>query len=149
MAKKTKQKTKKPEQTNPSCIFCKIIKGEIPSAKIYEDKQILGFLDINPANKGHALVIPKKHYETLNNMPEKETMKLIQIIQKVSQKIEKTLNPEGYNILMSNKPAAEQVIPHAHIHIIPRYTTDPFKLTWTHVRYEPEEIQQLAKKLKI
>jgi len=141
------QKSRISEHASEACIFCKIIKGEIPSTKIYEDKEVLSFLDINPANKGHALVIPKKHYETLIDIPEKEIGKIMEAVQKIARMIEKNLKPDGYNILMSNHEAAEQVINHAHIHIIPRYKTDNFKLTWTHKKYEEKEIEAVKKKI--
>jgi len=129
------------------CIFCKIISGKIPCTKIYEDNEVLSFLDISPANKGHTLVIPKKHYETLNDIPEKEATKLMQTVQKIAKIIDKNLKPDGYNILMSNKPAAEQVINHAHIHVMPRYKTDNFKLSWTHKKYEEGEMEKVKEKL--
>ena len=129
------------------CIFCKIVAGKIPCAKIYEDKEVLSFLDISPANKGHTLVIPKKHYETLNDIPEKEIGKLMETVQKISKLIDRNLKPDGYNLLMSNKQAAEQVINHAHIHIIPRYATDDFKLTWTHKKYAEGEMETVKTKI--
>lgn len=133
----------------PDCIFCKIVKGEIPSSKVYEDDRILAFLDINPANKGHTLIVPKGHYETLNDIPQDILADLIKVVQKVSKSVDSKIKPDGYNVLMSNKTAAEQVIPHAHIHIIPRYNDDDFKLVWTHKKYAEEEAQKLAEQLKI
>lgn len=129
------------------CIFCKIIKGEIPSSKVYEDDKILAFLDINPANKGHTLIIPKTHYETLNNIPQDILAELIKVVQKISKSVDAKIKPDGYNLLMSNKPAAEQVIPHAHIHVIPRYENDDFKLIWTHKKYEEGEMDEFKDKI--
>lgn len=129
------------------CIFCKIIKGEIPSTKLYEDDDILSFLDIRPANKGHALIIPKEHYETFNDIPAEKLAKIIEIVQKIAKAVEKSIQPDGYNILMSNKEAAEQVIPHAHIHIIPRFKTDDFKLVWTNKKYEEGETELFKEKI--
>lgn len=131
------------------CIFCKIAKGEIPSSKVYEDDRILAFLDINPANKGHTLVIPKGHYETLNDIPQDILCDLIKAAQKAANSVDSKIKPDGYNLLMSNKPAAEQVINHAHMHIIPRYNDDDFKLVWTHKKYAEGETAELAEKLKV
>lgn len=129
------------------CIFCKIIKGEIPSTKLYEDDDVLAFLDINPANEGHSLIMPKKHYEKLNDIPAEELKKIIEVVQKISKAVEKGINPQGYNILMSNGEAAEQVILHAHIHVIPRYSTDDFKLTWTHRVYGEGGAEEYKEKI--
>ena len=85
------------------CVFCKIIKGEIPSTKLYEDNDILAFLDIMPANKGHTLVIPKKHHETLTDIPIDELEKLTKELQKMAVAVVKATNAEGYNIVMNNK----------------------------------------------
>ncbi len=129
------------------CIFCKIVKGEIPSTKLYEDDDVLAFLDINPANEGHSLIIPKKHHEKLNDIPVETLKKMIEVVQKVSKAIEKEMKPQGYNLLMSNGECAEQVIPHAHIHIIPRYNTDKFKFTWTHEVYGDGEADKIKEKI--
>jgi histidine triad (HIT) family protein len=129
------------------CVFCKIAKGEIPSSKVYEDELVMAFLDISPANKGHTLVIPKEHFETLTDLPVGLLSKMIKIVRKISKKVDKKLKAEGYNIHMSNKEAAEQVVKHAHIHIIPRYKTDDFKLTWTHKKYEEGEMEKCREKL--
>jgi histidine triad (HIT) family protein len=129
------------------CIFCKIAKGEIPSAKVYEDELILAFLDISPANKGHTLVIPKEHFETLTDIPVGTLSKMMKIVRKVSKKVEKKLKAEGYTIMMSNREAGEQVIKHAHIHVMPRYKSDDFRFTWTHKKYEEGEMDTIKEKI--
>jgi histidine triad (HIT) family protein len=131
------------------CIFCKIAKGEIPSSKVYEDEFVLAFLDISPANKGHTLVIPKEHYETLTDIPVGILSKMMKIVRKASKKVGKKLKAEGYTIMMSNREAGEQVVKHAHIHIIPRYKTDDFKFAWTHKKYEEGEIDRYREKLAL
>ncbi len=106
------------------CIFCKIIRGELPCHKIYEDEKILAFLDINPISKGHTLIIPKEHYVDIFDIP-KDLLKYISSIsQKLSKNHMEKLKADGINILQSNKPAANQVIIHYHIHVIPRYNDD-------------------------
>ncbi len=107
-----------------NCIFCKIIKKEIPSKIIFEDDKTLAFLDINPISEGHAIVIPKDHYETLEVLPDNELNCLFQTVKKVAKLIYEKLNPDGYNIIQNNYKAAGQVIDHFHVHIIPRESGD-------------------------
>lgn len=104
------------------CIFCKIIKKEVSASKLYEDKHAFAFLDISPANKGHTLVIPKKHYETIDKIPEKELGKVMNTVQKIAKALDKI--SDGVNIVQNNKSAAGQLVPHLHFHIIPRYKDD-------------------------
>jgi histidine triad (HIT) family protein len=106
------------------CLFCKIIAGEIPSKQIYQDENIFAFLDINPRNPGHALVIPKKHYVTLLDMPAKEVGKLFEGVQMVANAVQKGTNAEGLSIAQSNGKAAGQVVNHLHVHIIPRFMSE-------------------------
>ncbi len=103
------------------CIFCKIVKGEIPANKVYEDKNVLAFLDINPRSKGHTVVIPKKHYATLIEVPKDELEGLFGVVQEIGRKIIENLDAKGFNIGSNNGQMAGQVVPHLHIHIIPRY----------------------------
>ena len=110
------------------CIFCKIIKGEIPADKIYEDEDVLVFLDINPANPGHTLVIPKNHSENIYQIPEKDLNKVINMAKKVAIILKKILNVEGINIIMNNDKAAGQVVFHSHFHVVPRNQNDGYHL---------------------
>ena len=106
------------------CIFCKIAKGEIPALKIYEDSDFIGFLDVNPRFIGHALVIPKKHAETILELDDEQTEHMFKIVQKIAKEITETLGAKGFNIGNNNGQIAGQAVPHAHIHILPRYDTD-------------------------
>ena len=106
------------------CIFCKIIKGEIPSATLYEDSDIFVFLDIAPANKGHILVIPKGHYPTLHEIEDEILHKIISMIKKCSTAVSSALGCDGYNVLMNSGKAAGQLVPHLHFHVIPRFERD-------------------------
>ena len=103
------------------CIFCKIIKGDIPSYKIYEDEKVLAFLDIKPLSKGHTLVLPKKHYENILDIPEELYEYMSKIVKRVSLKIKQTYTPEGILINQNNGKRAGQEVPHIHIHIKPIY----------------------------
>ena len=106
-----------------NCIFCKIAKGEIKSQKVYEDEETLAFLDINPVNKGHVLVIPKDHYENIFDIPKDKLTKIIEVVQKIAIAIKK-MGADGVNIVSNNGKAADQHVFHLHIHVIPRYYND-------------------------
>ena len=107
-----------------NCIFCKIIKSEISCYKVNEDKDFLAFLDIHPHAKGHTVIIPKKHAETIFDLSETDTKKLILFVKIVMKKINDLLHPSGFNVGWNHSPAGGQVIPHLHIHIFPRYEND-------------------------
>lgn len=131
-----------------NCIFCKIAKGDIPSAKIFESRNVLAFLDISPAAKGHALVIPKKHFETLSEIPKKDLQELVLAVQTVANQIVILVGADGFNIIQSNKKAAGQVIPHLHFHIIPRSEGDSLNFDWRHIEQDKEELAAFGKALK-
>lgn len=103
------------------CIFCKIIKGEIPFQKVYEDDDVLAFLDVNPVEKGHTLIITKEHYIDILEIPEELLKKAYSVTQKLTKVISKVFEVEGFNILQNNGTKAGQTVSHYHIHIIPRY----------------------------
>jgi len=103
------------------CVFCEIIKGNIPSKKIWEDEDAIAILDISQTTKGHSLVIPKKHYENVLQMPAEEFADLMKKVRKSAIDITTNLNAKGCNILINTNEAAGQSVPHAHVHIIPRY----------------------------
>ncbi len=128
------------------CIFCKLVNGEIPSTKLYEDSEALAFLDINPVNLGHALVIPKKHFKNILETPEDIMAHMMKIVKKVSHGLE-ALKPDGININMNNKEAAGQVVFHSHIHVIPRYKGDGFELWHGRSNYKNGEKEEVAKKI--
>ena len=129
------------------CLFCKIIKEEIPCNKIYEDKEFIAFLDIGPVNKGHTLIIPKKHYKTFLEMNEKELGKIMKIVQKIANAIIKGTNAQGFNIMINNKRAAGQLVDHVHLHVIPRFENDGFK-HWPQSKYKEGEANKIANEIK-
>lgn len=107
-----------------NCIFCKIANGEIPSNTIYEDECFRVILDINPATKGHALILPKKHSDNLYALDEDIAAKALPLAQKVALSMTEKLSCEGFNLLQNNGKAAGQTVEHFHIHLIPRYKGD-------------------------
>lgn len=127
------------------CIFCKIVSGKIPATKLFEDETVLGFLDIMPAAKGHALVIPKKHYRTLLDMPHEELKNVAEAVQKIAAATMVSLpGVEGFNVLQSNHEVAGQVIPHVHFHIIPRQKGDKVSFGWEYGKAEVDELKKYA-----
>lgn len=128
------------------CIFCKIIRKEIPADIVYEDENCLAFLDITPINPGHTLLIPKKHYENLYEMPDEILIKLAPIIKKLAVAIKKCVDAEGINIGMNNERPAGQLVPHAHIHIMPRFSNDGHT-HWRGKPYPEGESQKIAEKI--
>lgn len=129
------------------CIFCKIIKGEIPSSKVYEDEKVFAFLDIAPVNKGHTLVIPKEHYVNIFDMPEELLKDVSVAVKNISAAVQKGVNADGISLGMSNNSAAGQVVMHAHMHIMPRFKDDGLRL-WPQGKYEEGEMQEYAEKIK-
>lgn len=113
------------------CIFCKIANGEIPSATIYEDDDFRAILDIFPASKGHALIIPKQHFKNLYEMPEEQLAKAITLAKRLGTKMEEVLECDGLNLVQNNGEAAGQTVFHFHLHLIPRYEEDSVKIEWT------------------
>lgn len=109
------------------CIFCKIIKGEIPCEKVYENDKIFAFLDIKPVNKGHTLVVPKEHFTDLFEMTDDVLSDVFVKVKKIAKTVMDAVKADGINIGMNNKPAAGQIVFHAHLHIIPRFTGDGLK----------------------
>lgn len=113
-----------------NCIFCKIAAGEIPSATLYEDDDFRVILDIEPASKGHALIIPKEHYTNLYELDDELAAKAMVLAKKMITKLTDILECDGYNVLQNNGPAAGQTVFHFHMHLVPRYKNDNVKIGW-------------------
>jgi histidine triad (HIT) family protein len=112
------------------CIFCRIIAGEIPSYRVAENETTLAFLDIEPAAKGHTLVISKQHAVNLLDSAPADVAAVAQMVQQVAQQIEAALHPDGINVLQNNRPAAGQVVMHYHVHLLPRWIDDNVMQAW-------------------
>ncbi|KAJ5075924.1 hit family protein [Anaeramoeba ignava] len=139
-------------ENQKNCIFCKIIKGEIPSYKIYEDENTLAFLDIKPLSKGHVLVIPKKHVEYLNELDEETAKEVMGIIPKIASAVISQEGVEGWNLLSNNGKFSGQEIFHIHFHIIPRRNKDGLGYRWNtgdlDSDYAAEFVKNVSEKLK-
>ena len=128
------------------CIFCKIVAGEIPASKVYEDDHFLAFLDISQVTPGHTLVIPKKHARNLLEMTPDETADLFNVVSTVTKKVESATQPQGMNIISNMEEIAGQSVFHTHVHILPRYSQDD-DLKIDFIAHEPDfdHLAQLAK----
>lgn len=124
------------------CIFCEIIKGNIPSKKIYEDDDILAILDISQTTKGHTLVMPKEHYDNILECPKETAAKLINVAQDLSKEITTNLDAKGFNLLVNTNEVAGQSVNHLHLHIIPRYDeNDTIKVEFKENKFDLDYIQ--------
>lgn len=112
------------------CIFCKIAKGEIPSATLYEDEDFRVILDMGPATKGHALLIPKKHFANLYELDDEVAGKALKVAKKMVSKMTEALHCDGFNLVQNNGEAAGQTVFHFHMHLIPRYNNDNAGISW-------------------
>jgi histidine triad (HIT) family protein len=130
------------------CLFCKMVTGQIPVAKIYEDDAVLAFLDIGPLSDGHALVIPKQHFEKLHDCPAELLGKVTSRLGKIAAAIVAAMNSDGYNILCNNGRAAGQLVEHLHFHIIPRNAGDGVFDRWPAYKYPKGKIEQITLKIR-
>jgi len=130
------------------CIFCKIVAGEIPCFNLYENDDTLAFMDINPANEGHVLVIPKEHFPDVHTVSDAAISSTIITAKRIAAAVEKTLNPDGLNLIQCNGPAAAQSVMHFHMHVLPRREGDELKLNWGLAPGDMEAIGQLAGRIR-
>ena len=129
------------------CLFCKMVAGQIPVAKIYEDEVVLAFLDIGPLSDGHTLVVPKQHYERLHDCPSELLGDMCSRLGKIAKAVADGMDSEGYNVLCNNGRAAGQVVEHLHFHIIPRNTADGVFDRWPAYKYPEGRIKAIAAKI--
>ena len=132
-----------------NCIFCKIANGEIPSATLYEDEEFRVILDLGPASKGHALILPKNHYRNLYDIDETTASKAICLAKKMITKMTDVLGCDGYNIVQNNEEAAGQTVFHFHMHLIPRYKNDNVGLGWHMGELTEEDKKEILEKLRL
>ena len=118
-----------------NCVFCRIVRGELPSARLYEDDLVFCFLDIAPINIGHALLIPKEHHTSITTVPASQLQRMLQVAPMIAQAIVRVVDGDGFNLHLANGACAGQVVPHTHLHIIPRLPTDGFSWGWRSLEY--------------
>lgn len=130
------------------CVFCKVVAGEIPAARIYEDDAVIAFLDIGPISDGHTLVIPKRHCATLHECDPRILGALACGLGKIAKAVVGAMDADGYNVLSNNGSAAGQVVEHLHFHIIPRKTGDGVLAQWPSFRYPKGRIEEIAARIR-
>lgn len=136
-----------------SCIFCQIINKQIPAKIIYEDTEVIAFLDINPLSLGHSLIVPKKHAENIFDIEEKVLQNIFSVAKKISLKVKEKLGAEGVNLFQASGRAAEQSIPHFHLHVVPRRSSDEINLNeWWSTKIkklDDSQLEEIARLIRI
>ena len=130
-----------------NCIFCKIIAGEIPSHTLYENEQFKVILDVGPATKGHALILPKEHYANLYELPEEVAMNVMKLAKKMVQLMTDKLGCDGFNLVQNNGEVAGQTVFHFHMHLIPRYKNDGEILKYNVQSFSQDELAEIKKQI--
>jgi histidine triad (HIT) family protein len=134
--------------SDPDCVFCKIIAGEVPGQIVDEDERTVAFMDINPATRGHALVVPRRHIRDLLEIDQEDLGAAVVAAQRLARRMHERLDPDGVNVLNSCGAAAWQAVFHFHLHVIPRYRDDPLELPWRPQPGDPDEIAAAADALR-
>jgi len=130
------------------CIFCKIVSGEVPSARVYEDDELLAFMDIAPIRPGHTLLIPKAHYERLTDLPESLAASIGRVLPRLARAVVTAAHADGFNIHQTNGRCSGQVVPHVHFHIIPRHDGDGYSFHWRAGSYGPGEMEAWRERIR-
>jgi histidine triad (HIT) family protein len=130
------------------CLFCGIVAGDVPAQIVDSDEHTVAFMDINPATRGHALVVPRRHSTDLMDVSDDDLAYTMAAARRLARRMDETLEPDGFNILNSTRPAAWQTIFHYHLHVIPRYDDDPLKLPWIPGPGDPDEIKAIADRIR-
>jgi histidine triad (HIT) family protein len=130
------------------CIFCRIIAGEVPAAKLIETDKVLSFLDIAPVNPGHCLVMPKRHVGTLLDMTQHELHACMFTVQRVARAATRAVGAAGFNVLQNNDRCAGQIVPHVHFHVIPRSPDDGFQFGWRQTDCSKDQLREFQRKVR-
>jgi histidine triad (HIT) family protein len=132
-----------------TCIFCRIVAGDVPSTRVYEDDAVLAFMDIGPVVKGHTLVIPKAHHDPLTATPDDLLHRLISVVKRVAAAQVEGLGADGINVSQANGETAGQIVPHLHFHVIPRFRNDQHRWNWNAKEYDtPAEMADYAERIR-
>lgn len=135
------------EMKEESCIFCKIANGEIPSKTLYEDELYRVILDLGPATRGHALILPKDHYADLYELPEEDCARILKLAKKMAVRITERMGCDGFNLVQNNGEAAGQTVRHFHMHLIPRYRDDNQQINWIPGNPDQEELEEIRRQI--
>lgn len=130
------------------CLFCGIVAGDVPAQIVDSDEHTVAFLDISPATRGHALVVPRAHAADLMDISDEDLERTMLAARRLARKIDAALEPDGFNLMNSCGPAAWQTIFHFHVHVIPRYDDDPLKLPWIPHEADPGQVAAVAEQIR-
>lgn len=130
-----------------NCIFCKIANGEIPAKTLYEDEEFRVILDLAPATKGHALILPKSHYKNLYELPDETAAKVMKLAKKMATTMTEKLGCDGFNIVQNNNEVAGQTVFHFHMHLIPRYENDNQRISWNPLEMTQDELEAVKNQI--
>ena len=130
------------------CLFCGIVAGDVPAQIVDSDEHTVAFMDISPATRGHALVVPREHSRDLMEISDADLERTALAARRLARRIDETLEPDGINLLNSCRPAAWQTVFHFHVHVVPRYEDDPLKLPWVPGPGDPDEIERIAGRIR-
>jgi histidine triad (HIT) family protein len=133
---------------DPDCIFCKVIAGEIPGEIVDSDDRTVTVMDINPATRGHVVVIPREHSEDLLAVSEEDLAATMNAVRRITSRMQETIEPDGFNMLNNMGRVAWQSIFHFHVHVIPRYRDDPLQLPWLPEPADPAELATVAAEIR-
>jgi histidine triad (HIT) family protein len=137
-----------PTVTPDFCIFCAIANGQAPAEVVYEDEHTVAFMDINPATKGHVLVVPKAHSRDLFDVSEEDVQHVMRSVLRVARAIEVALKPDGLNLMHATRRAAFQSVYHFHVHVIPRWRDDGIRPLWRHAAGDPDELREVGSRIR-
>jgi len=132
---------------DPDCLFCKIVAGDVPATRVHEDERTVAFMDINPATRGHLLVVPREHAPDLHEIDPDDLRACAVAAQGLAQRVRERLGADGVNLLNSTGAVAWQTVFHFHLHVIPRYDNDPLRLPWSPAPGDRDEIAAAAEEL--
>lgn len=131
-----------------NCIFCAIVAGQAPATVVHEDAHTMAFMDINPATRGHVLVIPKRHARDLLDVGEEDALHVMRAVLRVAHAIDQALQPDGINLIQANRRAAFQSVYHFHVHVIPRWWGDGIAPPWRHASGDPQVLREVGAKIR-
>jgi histidine triad (HIT) family protein len=134
--------------TEESCKFCRIVNKKASASLVYEDDKALAFMDIHPMSEGHTLVIPKRHYETIYNIPDEEIAHLFKVVKRIANAVKKAVNAEGISIFQQNERAARQDVFHMHVHVVPRYEGKKLPHPSIILEANRQKLDEVARKIK-
>jgi histidine triad (HIT) family protein len=129
-------------------VFCKIVVGQIPSARVLETDMAVAFLDINPLNPGHCLIVPRAHHTQLSDLPDELAAHVGSLLPRLCRAVREATTAQGLNVIVNNGAAAGQVVNHCHWHIIPRFTGDPIRWPWRQGKYSGDELDQMKSRIE-